>query len=94
MRLLRHWFYMNEPHKVDVVCTGGHWFADVLDVRDPIDCGNLAELIKAVQQARPDETLLFVVDQSTVEGDEEAEWQLLQAAEKSGALVISSVQEF
>ncbi|HEY0146450.1 MAG: hypothetical protein WDN29_08685 [Methylovirgula sp.] len=85
---------MDEPRRVDVVYTGGHWFADVRQIMKPIDRSNLAELIKAVQRSQPGDALLFVVDQSTVEGDEEAEWQLLHAAEKSGALVISSVQEF
>ncbi len=85
---------MSELRKVDVAYTSGHWFADTPDRGEPIDCGDLAGLIKAVQRAQPAETLLFVIDQSTVEGDEEAEWQLLHAAEKSGALVISSVQEF
>jgi hypothetical protein len=43
--------------------------------------------VKAVQ-------LLAGVDQSTIGGDEEAEAQLLDATEKSGAMVISSVREF
>ncbi len=81
---------MIEPLRVNVACTDGHWFADIPDVRQPIDSGNLAGLIKAVQRSRPDDVLTFVVDRSTIDGDEDAEWQFLQASAKSGALVISS----
>lgn len=86
---------MNEPRKVDVAFTDGRWLAEVGPYYDePLECGTLQQVIDAVQRDWPDQSLLFVVDQSTVAGYAEAEGQLLQASEKSGALVISSVQEF
>jgi hypothetical protein len=80
----------DKPLRVNVACTDGHWFADMPNVGEPIDSGTLAGLIKAVQRSRGDEVLTFVVDRSTIDGDEDAEWQFLQASGKSGALVISS----
>lgn len=52
------------------------------------------QLIAAVQSALPSEPLLFVVDHATIEHHLDAEAQLLEASEKSGALIIGSVQEF
>jgi hypothetical protein len=42
----------------------------------------------------PDEALLSVIDYTTIEYHLDAESQLIEAAEKSGAMVISSAQEF
>jgi hypothetical protein len=61
---------------------------------EPFDCESLQKLIKAIQRDWPDEPLLFIVDRSTIDGYLDAESQLLEASEKSGALVISSVRAF
>ncbi len=93
-----NWAYrcvMSEPCKVEIAYTDGHWFADFSPRGDEtMDCGSLLLLIKEAQNAKPDETLLFVVDQSTIQGHADAEAQFFNASEKSGAMVISSVQEF
>ncbi|QAY96731.1 hypothetical protein CWB41_14140 [Methylovirgula ligni] len=86
---------MPEPRKIDVAYSDGHWLAEVApDFDEPFDCESLQRLIEAVQRERPDEPLLFIVDWTTIEGYPDAELQLLDAGEKSGAMVISSVQEF
>lgn len=86
---------LSEARKIDVAYTDGHWLAEVApDFDEPFDCESLAALIAAVRQAWPDEALLFVVDQSTVEGYADAEAQLLEASEQGTEQVISSVQEF
>jgi hypothetical protein len=54
-------------------------------------CG---KLIAVVQRTLPDQALLFVVDYMTIEYHLDAESQFIEAAEKSGAMGISSVQEF
>ena len=77
-----------DPCEVDVAHTEGHWFADLTCAGEPLDCDTLAELIEAAREARPDEALIFVVDRSTIEGHVDAEAQVLDAAEKSGAQVI------
>jgi len=51
-------------------------------------------LIAVVQRTLPDQALLFVVDYMTIEYHLDAESQFIEAAEKSGAMGISSVQEF
>ncbi len=82
---------MVEPRKVDVAYTDGRWLAEVGPHYDePLDCGTLQQLIDAAQRDWPDQSLLFIVDQSTTRGYRDAEAQLLDASEKSGALVISS----
>jgi hypothetical protein len=91
----RNYRDMIESRKVDVAYTDGHWLAEVApDYDEPLDCRTLQKLIDLVQREWPDQSLIFVVDQATVEGDSHAEAQFLDASEKSGALVISSVQEF
>jgi hypothetical protein len=86
---------MNDPRKVDVAYVDGRWLAEVApDYDEPLECGTFQELIDAVQRDWPDLALVFVFDRSTIEGSADAEAQLLEASEKSGALVISSVQEF
>ncbi len=86
---------MVEPRRIDVVYADGHWLAQgEPDPESEFDCGSLMQLIKAVQRALPDDVLLFVIDYLTIEYYVDAESQFLEAAEKSGALVISSVQEF
>ncbi len=84
-----------EPRRVDVAYSDDHWLAEVApDYDEPLDCGSLQQVIDSVQQDWPDQSLIFIVDQSTIEGIVEAETELLDATEKSGALIISSVQEF
>jgi hypothetical protein len=86
---------MVEPRKVDVAYSDGHWLAEVApDYDEPFDCRTLQKLIDKVQRDWPDQSLIFVVDRATVEGHVGAEAQFLEASEKSGALVIASVQEF
>lgn len=86
---------MSELRRVDVAYTQGHWFADIRNVDAPIDCGSLRGLINAVKHARPDETLLFIVDQSTIDRHIEAAREFLQVERNNGqTLIISSVQEF
>jgi hypothetical protein len=85
---------MNEPRRVDVAYTDGHWWADITPgYEEPPDCDSLQKLIEAVQRDLPDQALLFIVDQATIDGYPAAEAQLLEANEKSGAMVISSVHE-
>jgi hypothetical protein len=84
---------MNEPRRIDVVYADGRWLAQIAPDAE-FDRGSLRELIGAVQQALLDDILLFVIDYLTIEYHLDAEAQLLEASEKSGALVISSVQEF
>ncbi len=82
---------MNDPRKVDVAYADGHWLAEVApDYDEPLECSTFQALIDAVQRDWPDQALVFVVDQPTVEGHVEAEDQLLEASEKSGALIVSS----
>jgi hypothetical protein len=86
---------MAELRKIDVAYTDGHWWAEITsDYEEPPDCASLQELIEAVQRDLPDQALVFVVDQATIEGFPAAEAEFLQASEKGGARVISSVQEF
>ncbi len=47
-----------------------------------------------MQEEHPEGVFLFVIDQSTIQGYVCAEAQFLDASEKSGAMVITSVQEF
>ncbi len=80
---------------VVVAYAAGRWLAEVApDYDKPLDCGTLQKLIDVVKWEWPDQSLLFVVDQSSIEGRIEAETEFLEASEKRGALVISSVQEF
>jgi hypothetical protein len=79
---------MSEPRKIDVAYADGHWLAEV-DFYS-FDCPNLMTLIKTVPCLLPDEELIFIVDQSTVEDYVAAEAQFVEASTKSGALVISS----
>ncbi len=58
------------------------------------DCSTLMQLIEAVRREYPDQSLLFVVDYSTIAYYPDAEAQFIKASEKSGALVIASVLEF
>jgi hypothetical protein len=84
---------MIEPRKVEVAYTEGHWLAEVEpDYDEPFDCRTLQKLIDKVQRDWPDQPLIFVVDQATVEGHVGALSQLLEASEKSGALVVSSTR--
>lgn len=84
---------MNEPRKVEVAFADGRWLAEVSpDFDEPFGCESLRKLIEAVQRGWPGETLLFIVDQSTIDGYVDAEAQLLEASEKSGALVVSSTE--
>jgi hypothetical protein len=84
---------MIEPRKVEVAYTDGHWLAEVApDYDEPFDCRTLQKLIDKVQRDWPDQPLIFVVDQATVEGHVGAESQLLEASEKSGALIMSSTR--
>lgn len=86
---------MNELRRVDVAYTQGHWFADIRNVDAPIDRSSLRELIIAVQHAQPDEALLFIVDQSTIDHHIEAAREFLYVEKNEGpTLIISSVQEF
>jgi hypothetical protein len=82
---------MTEPRKVEVAYSKGRWLAEVApDYDEPIDCAGLQQLIDAVQQDWPAQSLLFVVGRSTIEGCIEAEAQFLEASEESGALFVSS----
>jgi hypothetical protein len=82
---------MNEPCLVDVAYSDGHWLADVgPNFEGQFDLPSLMQLIRAVQVSVPTESFVFVVDRSTIDGYENAEAQLLEASEKSGALVVSS----
>jgi hypothetical protein len=86
---------MNEPLRIDVTYTGGHWVTQLGEGFLCFDCATLMQLIEAVQgECLADEALLFVVDWATVDSNLNAELQFLEARKKSGALVISSVQEF
>jgi hypothetical protein len=86
---------IREPRRVDVAYSNNHWLAEVApDYDEPLDCDSLQRVIDTVQRDWPDQPLIFIVDQSTIEGDVQAEAQLRDATEKSGAMVISSVQEF
>ena len=86
---------MRELRRVDVAYTEGHWFADIKHANEPIDCGSLQELIDAIQQTRPEEALLFIVDQTTLDCFEDAAWEFLRAGKNfNGSLLISSMQEF
>lgn len=86
---------MNDPRRIDVVYADGHWLAQIApDPESEFDCGSLMQLIRAVQRALPADVLLFVVDYLTIEYHLDAESQFIEAAEKSGAMVISSVQEY
>jgi hypothetical protein len=86
---------MVDPHLVDVAYADGHWLAEAGPYFEgQFDLPTLMQIITAVQKSLPAETFVFVVDQSTVEDYEDAEAQVLEASEKSGALVISSVQVF
>jgi hypothetical protein len=87
--------YGSEPRRIDVVYADGHWLAQLgPDEESHFDCDYLRQLISAVQRTLPDQALLFVVDYLTIEYRLDAESQFIEAAEKSGAMVISSVQEF
>ncbi len=81
---------MIEPRKVDVAYTAGHWLAEVAPYDQPLQGDTFQRLIDAVQRDWPDQALIFVVNRATVEGHQDAEAQLLDASEKSGALVVSS----
>jgi hypothetical protein len=84
---------MNEPRRIEVAYTDGHWLAEAApDYDEPLDCGTLQKLIDAVQRDWPDEPLLFIVDRSTIDGYLDAESQFLDESEKSGAMVVSSMQ--
>ncbi len=84
----------NEPRRIDVAYADGHWLAAIAPGDEPLDHATLMHLIKAVQSVCPEEALLFVVDYLTVEYHLDAEKQFLETAEKSGAMVVTSVQEF
>lgn len=84
----------NEPRRIDVAYTDGHWLTQLSGEADVLDYPTLMQLIKAVQRALPDQALLFVVDYTTIEFYFDAELQFIEASEKSGAMVITSVQEF
>ncbi len=84
---------MIEPRKVDVAYMAGRWLAEVApDYDEPLQSDTFQRLIDTVQRDWPDQALIFVVNRSTTEGDEDAEAQFVDASEKSGALVISSGQ--
>jgi hypothetical protein len=87
-------FDMAEPRKIDVFFADGHWLTQVGAGFLHFDCATLTQLIEAVQQECPDEALLFIVDYSTIAYHPDAESQFREASEKSGALIIASVQEF
>jgi hypothetical protein len=87
-------YAMNEPRQIDVLYGGGHWLTE-LDVGFlSFDCSTLMQLIEAVRREYPDQSLLFVVDYSTIAYYPDAKAQVIEASEKSGALVIASVLEF
>jgi hypothetical protein len=82
---------MSESRRIDVASTERHWLAEaVLEIIGCFDCVSLVELIEVVQREWGGGALLFVVDQSTVEGYVDAESQFREASQKSGALVICS----
>jgi hypothetical protein len=84
-----------EPLRVDIAYLDSHWLAEVApDYDEPLDCACLRQVIDTVQRDWPDQLLIFMVDQSTIEGYIDAETQLHDAVGKNGALVISSVKEF
>jgi hypothetical protein len=83
---------MSESRRIDVAYTDGHWLAEVVpEIIGWFDCASLGELIEVVQREWGGGALLFVVDQSTVEGYVDAESQFREASQKSGALVICSL---
>jgi hypothetical protein len=80
---------MIEPRKVEVAYADGHWLAEVPpDYNEPLDCVSLQQIIDTAQRDWPDQKLIFVVDQTTVEGDDHAVAQIFQVSKESGALVI------
>jgi hypothetical protein len=85
----------SELRRIDVVYADGHWLAQLgPDEESHFDRSYLRQLIAAVQRTLPDQALLFVVDYTTIEYYRDAELQFIEAKSKSGAMVISSVQEF
>lgn len=86
--------YGSELRRIDVAYSDGHWLAQLASDSLPFDHATLMQLIKTVRSTLPDQALLFVVDYTTIEYYRDAELQFIEAAEKSGAMVISSVQEF
>ncbi len=79
---------MDEPRKIDVAYADSHWLAEIGFYS--FDCPSLMHLIATVQRVLPDETMIFVVDQFTVEDYVEAEAQFAEATRKSEAVVIST----
>jgi hypothetical protein len=86
-------YAMNEPRQIDVAYNG-HWLTQTGEGFLRFDCSTLMQLIEAVRREYPDQSLLVVVDYSTIAYYPDAEAQVIEASEKSGALVIASVQEF
>jgi hypothetical protein len=85
----------SEPRLVDVAFTDGRWLAEVTPgFEGQFDLPTLIQVIDGVQRTFPAETFFFIVDQSSVEGHLDAEAQVLEAREKRGAMIISSMQEF
>jgi hypothetical protein len=84
---------MHKPRKIDVAFADGHWLAEVGPDHGAFDCRSLTLLVKAVQVLVA-EPLIFVVDYLTIEYHIDAKVQLFEASKTSGALVISSAQEF
>jgi hypothetical protein len=85
---------MNEPREIDVVYAARKWLTETDGGFLSFGCSSLMQLIEAVQWEYPDQPLLFVVDYKTIAYYPDAEEQFIEAREKSGALVIASVQEF
>ncbi len=86
---------MSEPRKIEVVYCSGCWRAEIIpEYIGWFEAPTIAEFIEAVTEVFPSEELVFVVNSSSMDGNLDAELQFLEASEKSGATVISSVQEF
>ncbi len=78
--------------RIDVAFANKQWMAEV--GANLFSSASLMHLMTTAQRAAPRKALLFVVDNSTIDGNEDAAWQFRVAREHSGARVILSVQEF
>lgn len=85
---------MNELRKVYISFQFGRWIGRVAADAGIYEWPDLGRLIAVLQRIYRTETLLFIVNRSTIKGSAAAETEFLKASEKGGALMISSVQEF
>ncbi len=82
---------MSDARKIEVLYSGGQWRAEIIpEYIGRFEAPSLAKIIDTVTQVLPAGRLIFVVDQSTIEGHIDAEVQFLEVSEKSGALIVGS----